>query len=199
MSPDPAFEALIGGLRRGEAGAAEEIFRRFAHRLIGLARRRLDAKVRQKVDPEDVAQSALKSFFRRHAEGQYDLESWDGLWSLLALITLRKCNGRARHFRTARRDVGHEVLPPADEACAGWEALAREPTPSEAAVLAETVEGLFRGQDETGCAIIGLALQGYTAPEISARVGRSERTVYRLLERIREWLEHSSDDDTDEL
>ena len=49
-------------LRAGDNAAAAEVFRRFANRLIGLARTHLDARVRQKVDPEDVMQSALKSF-----------------------------------------------------------------------------------------------------------------------------------------
>ena len=40
---------------------------------------------------EDVMASVFKSFFRRHAEAPFDLSSWDSLWSLLTLITLRKC------------------------------------------------------------------------------------------------------------
>jgi RNA polymerase sigma-70 factor, ECF subfamily len=194
MPHDPGFDALMDRLRHGDPAAAEEVFRRFARRLIGLARQRLDARVRQKVDPEDVLQSALKSFFVRHAAGEYDLEGWDSLWSLLTVITLRKCGYRARHFRTAGRDVAREVAPPEDSAT-DWQAVAREPTPEEAAVLAETVEQLLRGLDEDGRRVAELSLQGYTVPEISARLGRAERTVYRLLERLKGRLQRLTAED----
>ena len=112
MSPEPAFDALMERLRRGERQAAEEIFHRFARRLIGLARSRLEPAIRQKVDPEDVMASVFKSFFLRHAGGQFELDDWDGLWSLLTVITLRKCGHKVEHFRAARRDVKREVHAP---------------------------------------------------------------------------------------
>jgi RNA polymerase sigma-70 factor (ECF subfamily) len=185
MPEEPSFVELMDRLRRGDAGAAEDVFRRYARRLIGLARRRLDARVRRQVDPEDVALSALKSFFTRQARGAYDLDGWDSLWSLLTLITLRKCGHQTRHLFAARRDVRREVAPPADDSDAGWQALARGPTPSEAALLAEAVEHLLRGLDPGDREVVQLSLQGYKAAEISARAGVAERTVYRLLERVK--------------
>jgi RNA polymerase sigma-70 factor (ECF subfamily) len=69
-------------------------------------------------------------------------------------------------------------------------ALDREPRPDEAAVLAETVEALFRATDDPDeRAILELSLQGYTAAEISERLGRAERSVRRLRERLRARLE----------
>ena len=38
-------------------------------------------------------------------EEPFELSGWDGLWSLLTLITLRKCGHQTRHFRAACRDV----------------------------------------------------------------------------------------------
>jgi RNA polymerase sigma-70 factor (ECF subfamily) len=194
MAHDPAFDALMDRLRRGDETAAAEVFRRFARRLVALAERRLSAQVRAKVDAEDILQSVFQSFFRRQAAGEYDLDSWDSLWSLLTVITLRKCGYRTRHFLAARRDVRHEAPPPAGEGAsdAGWEAIAREPTPDEATLLTETVEQLLRGLDEDGRRIVELGLQGYKAPEISAQVGLAERTVYRVLERVKARLERWS-------
>jgi RNA polymerase sigma-70 factor, ECF subfamily len=189
MPDDPAFAALMDRLRKGDAAAAAEVFRRFAQRLIGLARTHLDARIRQKVDAEDVMQSALKSFFVRHAGGAFDLGSWDALWALLTVITLRKCGLRTEHFRAQRRDVGREVAPLPEDEAASWQALAREPTPSEALMLAETVQQLLAGLEERERAIAELALQGYKAPEISARVGLAQRTVYRTLKRLENRLE----------
>src|SRR3954464_2904118 len=112
MSEGAAFAEVMGRLRAGAQAAAAEVFRRFASRLIGLARTHLDHRIRQKVDPEDLMQSALKSFFVRHAGGQFDLAGWDSLWSMLVVITLRKCGHKTEYFRAACRALDREQTPP---------------------------------------------------------------------------------------
>jgi RNA polymerase sigma-70 factor (ECF subfamily) len=189
-APDPSFDDLMTRLRAGDDDAAAEVFRRFTHRLIGLARSRMDHLLRSKVDPEDILQSVYRTFFSRHARDGFRLDSWDSLWGMLTVITLRKCDYRRKFFRAARRDVGREFAPsPRGALGRDAQALARDPTPSEAARLAETVELLMRELNDREREILALALQGYAAPEISARVGRTERTVQRLLKRVRERLE----------
>src|SRR5947199_282776 len=90
-------------------------------------------------------EAAAAQIFRREADGQFDLADWDSLWSLLTLLTLRKCRYQVRRFHTARRDIRRETAPPtlAEETHASWQAIAREPTAEEAVLLAETVEQLF--------------------------------------------------------
>ncbi len=189
MSPEPTFAELLERLRAGDDSAARAVFERFTPRLVGLARRQLDARLRTKVDPEDVVQSAYKSFFIRVEGGEFDAQGWEGLWGMLTLITLRKCSDRARYYRAECRDAAREVQP-AGEAPAPWlDAAGREPTPDEAAVLAETVEGLMRGLDADERPIIELSLQGYSTQEISEQLGRAERSVRRLRERVRKRLE----------
>jgi DNA-directed RNA polymerase specialized sigma24 family protein len=186
MPEEPSFADLIGRLRDGDGEAADIVFRRFARRLIGLARGRLDARLLQKVGPEDVVQSVFRSFFVRHAAGQFDLESWDSLWSLLTVITLRKCGHQMEHFRAACRDVAREHPPPSPQgSVSSWEAIAREPTPEEAVLLTDTVEQLMAGLDGEHRQIAELALAGHTVPEISLQARLSERTVFRRLERIK--------------
>jgi RNA polymerase sigma-70 factor (ECF subfamily) len=191
MADDSSFADLMTRLRAGDEAAAAVVFHRFAQQLIRLARLHLDTQIRQKVDPEDVAQSVYKSFFLRHAEGQYQLANWPSLWGLLTVITLRKCARWQEHFRTQGRDVGAEVPchPAGDSSGPGWEALAREPSPAEAALLAETVAQLLAGLEGRDREIVTLALQGYRAPEISDRLRRPERTVYRVLRRIEQRLQ----------
>jgi RNA polymerase sigma-70 factor (ECF subfamily) len=189
MPPDDSFAELMARLRAGDQAAATRVFRQFTRRLLGLARNRLDPVVRQKVDPEDVLQSAYRSFFRRHAEGEFDLDGWDGLWGLLTCITLRKCGHQIDRFRTACRDVRREAAGVSLEECADeWQALAREPTPPEAVLLTEAVEELLRGQVGRDRAIVSLALQGYSASEISEQLGRPQRTVYRVLAQVKDHL-----------
>jgi RNA polymerase sigma factor (sigma-70 family) len=195
MPPSDSFDDCLARLRRGDERAAAEVFQRFASRLIALASARLDPVMRQKVDPEDVLQSAFKSFFRR-VDGSFELDSWDSLWGLLARITLYKCGHRIRYFRTAGRNLRREVAPSSEEdSNPGWEGLAREPTPPEAAALAETVEGMLHALDERDRQIFILGLQGYAVPEISRELKCSERTVFRAMKFIRSELQDMQERD----
>ena len=193
MDNEASFADLIAKLRQGDPAAAERIFRTFARRLVGLARTRLTQDVRGKTDPEDVVQSVFRSFFTRQAQGQFEVAGWHDLWSLLAVITLRKSGHKVEHFRAACRDVTREVAPPAAaDSDASWEALGREPTPVEAAMLLETVENLMRTLDERDRRVLEMSLQGQRVQEMSEHLSCTERTIERSLERIRQHLEKTN-------
>src|SRR5262245_50757673 len=112
MTDEGSFAALRARLDAREGAAAGEVFHRFAGRLIALARRQFEPRLAFKVDPEDVVQSAFKSFFARHRRGALRFENWGGLWGLLTRITLRKCSDRAHYLRAQRRDVTREASAP---------------------------------------------------------------------------------------
>jgi RNA polymerase sigma factor (sigma-70 family) len=190
LSSDSSFDDLIARLRRGDADAGVVLFERFANRLIALARRHLDGRLRGKVDPEDVMQSVFKSFLRLQREEAVVLRGWDDLWSLLTVIALRKCGHRLAHYLAARRDIRRESAPPAqgDEEAA-WEAIAREPTPLEAAMLGDTLEQLLRPLELRDQQLVALALQGYTREEIAKQLDCTKRTVFRIIERLRGQME----------
>ena len=195
MSSD-SFNGLVERLQVGDGDAATEIFRAFANRLVGLARVHLDARLRQKVDPEDVMQSVFRSFFVRQARGEFDLQGWDSLWALLSVITLRKCGHQTEHYLAMCRSVTREAKPALNEDSApSWQAIAREPTPSEAAMLAETVQRLLEGMDAREREIVSLRLQNYSAEEISTMVDRPVRSVFRILARARKRLQHLQAED----
>ena len=189
MSAKDSFDSLMTRLRAGDDDAARAVFERFTARLVGLARTSLDGRLLRKVDPEDVVQSAYKSFFLRDDAAEV-YGGWDGLWGLLTLIVVRKCADRAEFFRAGKRDVRREaVAADSTEDPTAW-AIDREPGPEEAALLAETVEGLFRSiDDEDERKILELGLQGFSAAEICEKTGRAERSVRRLRERTRKRLE----------
>ena len=189
MADDETFARLMARLRSGEDAAAREVFERLAGRLVAQTRSRFNRLLARKVDPEDVVQSAFKSFFIRHRAGKLEVGDRGGLWNLLTLITLRKCADRADYFLAERRDAAREATDP------GLTALDREPRPEEAVILAETVEYLFRDVSAHERPILELSLQGYSAREISARLGRAERSVRRLREHIRKRLERLQESD----
>jgi len=188
-----SFDDLMSRLQDGDETAAAEIFDRFTSRLLGLARGRLE-RLKHKEDPDDAVQSAYKSFFRGQAEGKFTLKDWDSLLGLLVTITLKKCGHRLNYYLAARRDVRREQArrPAPKDSAATWQALARDPTPSEAAVLAETVQEIMRGLDERQRTIVELALQGKSNDKIATGVSCSQRTLQRVLERVRVRLERQS-------
>jgi RNA polymerase sigma-70 factor (ECF subfamily) len=185
-----SFAEFLCRLRTQDDTAARELFARFANQLVALAHRHVGAGLRHKVDPEDVVQSAYKSFFFRYGAGNLDVVNWNSLWGLLTLITVRKCAERAAYHRAECRDAAREVsLTRRDEAAPHLEPFGREPTPLEAAVLSETVEQLLAGLDQEDRRILELSLQGHTTREISERLGRAERTVRLQREGVRRRLE----------
>jgi RNA polymerase sigma-70 factor (ECF subfamily) len=187
MDPHDSFPEVEGKLRDGDQEAAARVFRVFATKLIGLARTKLDIRIRRKEDPDDVVQSVFRSFFTRHRDGEYDLATWNSLWSLLTVITVRKCQSRAKHYGMKRRDVKREVdAAPQEGAAAGQgEPISPEPSPIENCVARETEAEMMRGLKPEDRKIIELSLQGHSSPEISALLGRPERTVRRVLQDFR--------------
>jgi RNA polymerase sigma-70 factor (ECF subfamily) len=174
----------------GDANA-RELFDRFTCELIALARRQVDVRLRHKIEPEDVVQSAYKSFFLRYGEAALGNQEWRKLWGLLTCITLRKCADKVRYHRAECRDMAREAAPPPGaQNPEFWpEGVSQEPSPEHAAILAETVEQVLHRLNADERPILELSLQGYTTQEISAQLGRAERSVRRLREHVRKQLE----------
>src|SRR5262245_64293441 len=104
-----SFATFMARLHSKDDAAAQELFARFARQLIALAQRHIHDGLRHKVDPEDVVQSAYKSFFFRYNAANLDVANWNSLWGLLTLITVRKCAERADYHRAERRDAAREA------------------------------------------------------------------------------------------
>ena len=191
MSGEPDFEVVLEQLRRRDEVAATQVFQRFARQLIALAANHLDSRVRQKVDAEDVVQSVFRTAFSRLGKGQFELENWDSLWGLLTRITVRKCGKWADYYHTGARNLNREVSPPQGESESNnaWEFINRDPSPSEAAILAETLERVIHGLDFREQQIATLILEGEPVPEITTRIGCTQSKVYRVMKMIRNRLE----------
>jgi RNA polymerase sigma-70 factor (ECF subfamily) len=186
MTPTDSFQGFLEQLRAGDNEAAAKVFNRFARRIVGLARRHLHTSLQSKVDPEDVLQSVFRSFFSRQRDGRFAIENWDSLWGLLMVMTLRKCRRRMEYYQADRRDARRETVWEGDpRQPTDPEMFAREPTPSEAAMLVELVSQLMQQLPEDDRAVLALHLQGCTIAEIRAQTGHAMRTIRRILDRIR--------------
>jgi RNA polymerase sigma-70 factor (ECF subfamily) len=183
MAQGDSFEQVLAQLRRRDDDAASRVFHRFANRLIGLARTRLEPRLLRKVDPEDIVQSVMSSVLVRIGAGQFDLGDWDSLWGLLTRVTVHKCNKWVDHYQAQRRQLKREV-----GLSAGWEIVDREPHPSEAAALAETLQQVLDGLTDLETEIVRMSLQGDNVREISSRLGCTDSKVYRVLNFVKKRL-----------
>jgi RNA polymerase sigma factor (sigma-70 family) len=188
---DHRSEDLLARWRAGDQQAATELFRRYADRLIALARSRLSAKLARRVDPEDVVHSAYRSFFADVREGRYQLERGGDLWQLLVTITLNKVQHQVERHTSQKRAVNREQPYSSEDSLVAIQGVigAREPSPAEALALTDQVEQLMRPLDAAQRRMLELRLQGYNLEEIAAAAQCSEATVRRLLDRIKRQLD----------
>ena len=190
---------LMRRVRLGDERAATELFDRYVERLQAVVRRRLSGRLRRRCDPDDVVQSAYRSFFHHVRDGRFELRECGDLWRLLAAIAVNKVRGQAKRHRAAKRSIDAEQSHAAPDSLLGLplEAVANDPSPVEANVLVEQLQAALSGLSTDYRQIIELRLQGRTTLEIAQTTGCSERTVHRARERFKELLtaqlaEHST-------
>lgn len=192
----------IGGLAEGDENAAQAIWQRYFERLMRLAQRRLEGLPRRIADEEDVALSAMHSFFRGAAAGRFPrLEDREDLWKLLVTITCHKAVKQARRQRAQKRGGGYVrgnsafVKAGADEPVGGIDqVLGHQPTPDFACMMADTCSVLLKRLGDDALRAIALhKMEGYSNEQIADKLGCTVRTVERRLARIRKrWEEEQS-------
>lgn len=181
---------LVERYRQGDQDAAGALFARYVGRLTSLAQSRLSSKLARRIDAEDVVQSAYRSFFVRARDGQYVLNNSGDLWRLLAVITMNKLRRKVEHHTAGKRQIDQEQNDSCDEGMPLYqEALTREPSPWETLAVLEEVAILTQGLTDVQRRMVELRLQGYLIEEIAEEVARSERTVRRVLDKVKSNLE----------
>ena len=112
--PDEAASdcSLLQRLRRGQADASTLLYLRYAGRLHALATKQSSAALARRVEPDEIVQSVFRTFFRRVAQGHYDVPAGEEIWKLLLVIALNKVRAAAIHHRdryAPLRNPGDEV------------------------------------------------------------------------------------------
>jgi len=184
-------------LAEGDADAAQKIWNDYFGKLVGLARRKLEGVPRRDSDEEDVAISAMNSFYQGLAQHKFDhIHNRDDLWKLLVTLTVRKAAARRRSYfaqkRGGGRVRGESIFGHQEDNQDGLaHILGTEPTPELAVSVAENCELLLdQLSDKTLRQVALWTLEGYRTEEIADKLGCVRRTVERKLERIREiWSE----------
>ena len=180
---------LLARWKQGDEEAAEEIFSRYLQRLALLAGNRLSAKMRRRIDPQDVVQSAFRSFFHHAQNGRFELKRSGDLWRLLAAITVNKAMQHVEFHRAACRSIdSEEPITKSGRTVLNPEAYMHEPTVEEAAAIADELQAFMLQLEPLERKVFELRLQDHSSDVIAETIQRSKRTVRRILERIKSEL-----------
>lgn len=169
-------------LRTGDQQVAGEIIREVHAPLLELVRRKFRGPGRRRTDPEDVVQSAFRSFFDGLVARQYAPSDSTELWALLVVIAMRKCHKANRYWAAQKRSsrLIDEHL--------DIEQIAFVPN-TEFELQFEDILTQISGQlTVIEQEIFSSVLEGRSVERIAQSIGRSERTVQRVSKGIRETL-----------
>jgi RNA polymerase sigma factor (sigma-70 family) len=180
MPDEPSFDDFLRRVRAGDDDAAEELVRRYGPALRMEVKLRLaDPKVRRLLDPEDVCQSVLGSFFARAAVGQFDLDRPEQLMGLLVTMARNKVGGQVRRQRALRRDNRREQ--PAGSGL--FDPPADEPSPSRHLMGREALGELRRRLGDEERLLADLRAQGRSWAEIAEQLGGTPQARRKQLAR----------------
>lgn len=180
--------SLLRLLAGGDREAADEVYRRYADRLRRVVRNALSPRVSGRLDADDIVQSTFRRFLGAARDGRYVLPSGDELWGLLVVIGLNRVRSAEQYHRSGKRDV-RQTVGLADGTA----------EPADDAALAVEVDEALAGLPPDHREVTRLRLAGYEVGEIAGRLGRSKRTVERVLQdtrgRLRRLLDAEAADD----
>ncbi len=178
--------SLLLRFRMGQPDAPTQLYLRYAERLHALASKQSSPDLARRLEPEDIVQSVFRTFFRRAAEGQYDVPEGEEIWKLLLVIALNKVRTVATYHRAAKRDVrqttGGKAVERTVEARTGQDEVALT-------TLRLTIEEALADLPEVHRRMVELRIEGHEVAEIAAAVGRSKRSVERVLQDFRKRLD----------
>ena len=179
---EPSDGSLVRRFRLGSQDAAALLHGRYARRLRGLVRARISPAMARRLDDEDIVQSAFGYFFEAVGRDGYDVPVGEELWGLLMVITLYRLRTRSAFHLAAKRDVRMTVdVESLDHA-------ARETDAGLSAMMDLTVREALGGLGESQRSVVQMRMDGYEVAEIAAKLGRSKRSVERILKECREVL-----------
>ncbi|MCA9185246.1 MAG: ECF-type sigma factor [Pirellulaceae bacterium] len=195
MNHDGSVTTWIRALADGQQSAAQAaLFARYFEKLMSVARARAKGARHAIEDEEDVAISAMESFFRRAQDGQFpDLDDRYQLWALLVTITVRKAINQHYRLHAQKRSPSRSQASDDesgfDQECPIDELPGDAPSPELVAQLREEFQlRLDSLNDPTLRRVALLKLEGHDNEEIAKELNVALRTVGRKLNRIRcEW------------
>jgi RNA polymerase sigma factor (sigma-70 family) len=185
MPENPADDReLIAAFKAGSESAARDLFDRYCEKLMQLARRRIGQRMTSRVDPEDVIQSAFRTFFIHVRNDDFTFEEKDDLFKLLVRLTVNKALRQVAHHRAAKRDPGKEVVQGSDDGDILANLTTHEPSPEVEVAVLDELERFLRQLPVFDQQVLEMKLQGHSTTDIAEALGSYDRKIRRVLERI---------------
>ncbi len=181
---DQADASLLRHWKAGNEQAAEIFFDRYAIRLVALVASRLNSRYRASIDPDEVVQSAMGSFFDAAKHSRIQVSGSVSLWRLLATFARRKMARSIERHSAVKRggDLQQVTLSEAES----MQPKHVEPDSSDAAN--ELLIMLSKELSTDQQVILERMLSGQTQKEIAEALEVDERTIRRRVGRIRQQL-----------
>jgi RNA polymerase sigma-70 factor (ECF subfamily) len=181
---EPSDHSLLQRIQDGSQNAATILYGRYASRLRRLIVANCSADLTRCLEPDDILQSVFRRFFEQARKGLYDAPNDADLWKVLLVIALNRVRDLGDFYRAGKRDVRLTVSGSADDT------LLRQSVTDESAtaLLQLVVEESLAMLPPLSRTVCELRLAGHEVEEISERVGRSRRTVERVLQDCRRRL-----------
>jgi RNA polymerase sigma-70 factor (ECF subfamily) len=184
MSEQSDDRELAHDIQAGSESAAKELFDKYCERLMRLAKRRIGQRMASRFDPEDVIQSAFRTFFKRVKNDEFTFEQEEDLFKLLVRLTVRKTLRQVVHHQAAKRSPMSEMSDGSDDSQLLAQVAGNVPAPDVEVALLEQFEKLMDSLSPMERQVVELKMQGHTTVEIAEKLGSYDRKIRRVLERI---------------
>jgi len=184
---------LAHEIQAGSESAAKELFDKYCERLMRLSKRRISQRMASRFDPDDVVQSAFRTFFKRVKNDEFTFEQEEDLFKLLVRLTVRKTLRQVVHHQAAKRSPISEMTDGSDDSQLLAQVAGNVPAPDVELALLEQFEKLMESLTPMERQVVELKMQGYTTVEIAEKLGSYDRKIRRLLERIEQVAQNRVD------
>lgn len=183
-STQPGDLELISDYKAGSESAARTLFNRYFERLLRLAKRRIGQRLVSRVDPEDVLQSAFRTFFVRVRNNEFSFRADDDPFKLLARLTVNNTLRQIAFHRAAKRNPELEAPQSNDTQDLLQQISANDPSPEVTVARVDEFEQFMSQLPALERQVLSLRLEGHSTLEIAEQLGTYDRKIRRILERI---------------
>jgi RNA polymerase sigma factor (sigma-70 family) len=181
---DAEFHALMARLRQGDPDAAATLLQQYGDEVRDTVRRHLAHEARRVLDSADVVQSVWREFFT-HDLPTRDFANEEELRHYLRCLSRFKAlDANRRYLGSQRRNLHRECSLDGLSAEDRQRLLDPSPSPAEAVEAQDALEAVIASLPPRYGQVIILLSEGYTHVEIAERIGRTERTVERIVSQL---------------
>jgi len=158
------MKRLPGSGDRDLESVAAAVDVRFRARLCRLVEREMDRRILRREDPEDVVQSAFRTFYQCVEQSHVEWDNSAVLWRLLQKIARRKILKHVEYHTAGRRDLRQETRGESLDVACDVDQI------PHAHLLGDVLNAALHGLDPLDSYVAHLTLYGHSLTEIAETV-----------------------------